>query len=89
MWMRRPGDIKPDGLPARALHAHFLCNAGAGEVFLLHKRGERVQAQTTRQFLQALIDRNGLTVHREDTQLLFDAVERLQGIIRARCAARA
>jgi len=65
MWMRRPGDIKPDGLPARALHAHFLCNAGAGGVVLLHKRGERVQAQTTRQFRHGMIDHGKNTLGRE------------------------
>lgn len=40
---------------------------------------------TTRQFLQALVDQNGLCSHPVETPLLFDVIERLQGIIRGRC----
>lgn len=41
---------------------------------------------TTTQFLKSIIDPNGLIFRMDDTGLLFDAVERLQGIIRRRHA---
>lgn len=88
-------ELEPD--PTAALGALAgSATARAGQRFLVQFRddGQTYVAQpvpsdcvvmTTRQFLKALIDRNGLTVHPDDTPLLFDAVERLQGIIRARC----